>query len=204
MILGGFTAILNLPRDPMTFFGHLDGVSGWGGAPQAASTSRSGLPSSPDIRSTLTIAATADASGTVPSRQRGASGGVEDGDEVVAVGCVVWSSEARFPPPSNHQNAPSRVFVGSSSSSAPPRVPPQKLFGAAALIVRAMVLIGHDGVMEDTISIRIHLWSPEIAKFKPVHYFGIFYGHRGSQCAFICESRMHEILQEEVDREAAR
>ncbi|XP_051113449.1 probable protein phosphatase 2C 75 [Andrographis paniculata] len=183
-------AIGNLSRDPMTFSGHLDDVSGPGGAPRAASSSRGGLPSTPDIRSVAD-----DDSGAGPSRQPGAAGGEDHDDGVVVVGRIVRSGEARFPPP----NAPSRVFGGPSSSSAPPRVPPPELFRSAA-----MALIGSAGVMEDAVSIRKRLCSPAIARFKPVHYVGVFDGHGGSHCANMCKSRMHEILREEMDREAGR
>ncbi|KAJ4842831.1 hypothetical protein Tsubulata_033651 [Turnera subulata] len=40
------------------------------------------------------------------------------------------------------------------------------------------------------------------SEISPVHFFGVYDGHGGSQVATFCKERMHEVIAEEWDREA--
>ncbi|KAI5383072.1 hypothetical protein KIW84_070463 [Lathyrus oleraceus] len=45
--------------------------------------------------------------------------------------------------------------------------------------------------------------SRSSGKISPVHFFGVYDGHGGSQVAKFCAKRMHDIIAEEWDREIA-
>ncbi|KAJ9167881.1 hypothetical protein P3X46_019471 [Hevea brasiliensis] len=40
------------------------------------------------------------------------------------------------------------------------------------------------------------------AEISPIHFFGVYDGHGGSQVANYCKRRMHEVVAEELDRES--
>ncbi|KDP33806.1 hypothetical protein JCGZ_07377 [Jatropha curcas] len=43
--------------------------------------------------------------------------------------------------------------------------------------------------------------STTSAEISPIHFFGVYDGHGGSQVANYCKDRMHEVIAEEFDRE---
>ncbi|XP_059304899.1 probable protein phosphatase 2C 75 isoform X1 [Lycium ferocissimum] len=71
-------------------------------------------------------------------------------------------------------------------------------------MVGAMSVSGRQRVMEDAISIRTNLCSPEINRWRPLDFFAIYDGHGGSHVnptvASLCSERMHILLGEELMR----
>ncbi|XP_031250634.1 probable protein phosphatase 2C 6 [Pistacia vera] len=77
-------------------------------------------------------------------------------------------------------------------------------------------VIGRRREMEDAIAVRPAFMSRTCdhvggctapgsrtsAEISPVHFFGVYDGHGGSQVAKFCAERMHEVIAEEWDREA--
>ncbi|OIT31613.1 PREDICTED: probable protein phosphatase 2C 75 isoform X1 [Nicotiana attenuata] len=74
----------------------------------------------------------------------------------------------------------------------------------AGPMVGAISVSGRQRVMEDAVSIRPNLCSPEINSRRPVDFFAIYDGHGGrhvnSTVASLCSERMHIILEEELMR----
>ncbi|XP_010317462.1 probable protein phosphatase 2C 75 isoform X1 [Solanum lycopersicum] len=75
---------------------------------------------------------------------------------------------------------------------------------ATGPVVGAISIPGRQRVMEDTISIRPNLCSPEINRCRPVDFFAVYDGHGGRHVnptvASMCKERMHEVLEEELMR----
>lgn len=70
-------------------------------------------------------------------------------------------------------------------------------------VVGVMSVAGRLRDMEDAITVRINLCSPEINRCQPVHFFGVFDGHGGPHVAALCREWMHVIFKEEVMRVAS-
>ncbi|XP_002514226.2 probable protein phosphatase 2C 6 [Ricinus communis] len=76
-------------------------------------------------------------------------------------------------------------------------------------------VIGRRGEMEDSVAVIpgfvsrtcyhvggcIAPGSRTSAEISPIHFFGVYDGHGGSQVANYCKARMHEVIAEELDRE---
>ncbi|XP_055828918.1 probable protein phosphatase 2C 75 isoform X2 [Solanum dulcamara] len=67
-------------------------------------------------------------------------------------------------------------------------------------LVGSISIPGRKRVMEDTISIRPNLCSPEINRRRPVDFFAVYDGHGGRHVASMCRERMHVVLDEELIR----
>ncbi|KAJ8536720.1 hypothetical protein K7X08_035121 [Anisodus acutangulus] len=71
-------------------------------------------------------------------------------------------------------------------------------------MVGAISVSGRQRGMEDAISIRPNLCSPEINRRRPVDFFAIYDGHGGHHVdptvASLCSERMHVVLEEELMR----
>ncbi|KAI3817939.1 hypothetical protein L1987_11740 [Smallanthus sonchifolius] len=61
-------------------------------------------------------------------------------------------------------------------------------------------VIGRQREMEDEVSVRTDLCRPEINRFRPVHFFGVFDGHGGRHVSALCKEHMHVIMEEELMR----
>ncbi|CAI8619747.1 unnamed protein product [Vicia faba] len=78
-------------------------------------------------------------------------------------------------------------------------------------------VIGRRKEMEDAVAVIPGLWSRSCDhiggctapgsrssdEIGPIHFFGVYDGHGGSQVAKFCAKRMHDIIAEEWDREIA-
>ncbi|CAA3013285.1 probable protein phosphatase 2C 75 [Olea europaea var. sylvestris] len=67
-------------------------------------------------------------------------------------------------------------------------------------MVGSLAVAGRQRDMEDAITVRTNLCSPEITRRRPVHFFGVYDGHGGSHVASMCKDKMHVILQDELTR----
>ncbi|CAI9762379.1 unnamed protein product [Fraxinus pennsylvanica] len=58
-------------------------------------------------------------------------------------------------------------------------------------VVGAVAVAGMLHRMEDTVTIETNLCLPHINQCRPVHFFGVFYGHGGAHVAIMCRDWMH-------------
>ncbi|XP_016432632.1 putative protein phosphatase 2C 75 [Nicotiana tabacum] len=69
---------------------------------------------------------------------------------------------------------------------------------APAPVVGAISIPGRQCSMEDAISVRPNLCSPNLSRGRPIDFFAVYDGHGGPHAAALCRDRMYLILQEEL------
>lgn len=67
-------------------------------------------------------------------------------------------------------------------------------------IFGTMSVTGRSREMEDAISTRTSLCSPDLNWRRPVHFFAVFDGHGGRHVSSLCKEKMHVIIEEELMR----
>ncbi|KAH9647392.1 putative protein phosphatase 2C 75 [Citrus sinensis] len=67
-------------------------------------------------------------------------------------------------------------------------------------IFGTMSVTGRSREMEDAISTRTSLCSPDINWRRPVHFFAVYDGHGGRHVSSLCKEKMHVIMEEELMR----
>ncbi|XP_076924383.1 putative protein phosphatase 2C 75 [Bidens hawaiensis] len=69
-----------------------------------------------------------------------------------------------------------------------------------APVYGSMSVVGRAREMEDEIMIKMNFCRPEINRYQPVHFFGVFDGHGGHHVSALCKDNMHVIMSEELTR----
>ncbi|EOA14729.1 hypothetical protein CARUB_v10028020mg [Capsella rubella] len=61
-------------------------------------------------------------------------------------------------------------------------------------------VMGRSRKMEDSVTVKPSLCKPEINQNRPVHFFGVYDGHGGSQVSTLCSTTMHTLVKEELEQ----
>ncbi|KAL1208075.1 putative protein phosphatase 2C 75 [Cardamine amara subsp. amara] len=61
-------------------------------------------------------------------------------------------------------------------------------------------VMGRSRKMEDAVTVKPNFSKPEINQKRPVHFFGVYDGHGGSQVSTLCSTTMHTLIKEEVEK----